>query len=424
MQLHEKDIFTELIEKRTKLEEFPTILLSREKQEKRELLSLSELNTLIGQSGIIGEENTRLLLYIIASSYKTPSPLHGIVQGSSGSGKTHLISKIAELMPAEDVLKFTRITESSLYNWGEWDLVGKLIVIEDLDGLKEEALYSLRELISNQQLSSSVSIKDKKGNIKSTQKKVRGQFSSLSATTKGDIYEDNISRSFILAVDESIPQSKKIIEYQNKRYAGEISKDQELISKKQLQDYLRSLQQVEVINPYATKLELPQEVHKIRRLNEMYQSIIRQITYLNQKNRIYKEGKIYTEIEDLEQATEILFDSIILKIDELDGSLRQFYERLKKYVKSKDKEFTQREVRQSLNISKSQLQRYIHHLLELDYIRQSGGHINRGLRYRIDYWDNFEKLRQQIKERLYEQIKELKIAKNRQESLKGSLQSL
>ena len=413
LQLHKKDIFTELIEKRTKLEEFPTILLSREKQEKTELLSLSELNTLIGQSGIIGEENTRLLLYIIASSYKTPSPLHGIVQGSSGSGKTHLISKIAELMPPEDVLKFTRITESSLYNWGEWDLVGKLIVIEDLDGLKEEALYSLRELISNQQLSSSVSIKDKKGNIKSTQKKVRGQFSSLSATTKGDIYEDNISRSFILAVDESIPQSKKIIEYQNKRYAGEVSKDQELISKKQLQDYLRSLQQVEVINPYATKLELPQEVHKIRRLNEMYQSIIRQITYLNQKNRIYKEGKIYTEIEDLEQATEILFDSIILKIDELDGSLRQFYERLKKYVKSKDKEFTQREVRQSLNISKSQLQRYIHHLLELDYIRQSGGHINRGLRYRIDYWDNFEKLRQQIKERLYEQIKELKIEKNR-----------
>ena len=408
LQLHKKEIFTELIEKRTKLEEFPTILLSREKQEKTELLILSELNTLIGQSGIIGEENTRLLLFIIASSYKTPSPLHGIVQGSSGSGKTHLISKIAELMPPEDVLKFTRITESSLYNWGEWDLVGKLIVIEDLDGLKEEALYSLRELISNQQLSSSVSIKDKKGNIKSTQKKVRGQFSSLSATTKGDIYEDNISRSFILAVDESIPQSKKIIEYQNKRYAGEVSKDQELISKKQLQDYLRSLQQVEVINPYATKLELPQEVHKIRRLNEMYQSIIRQITYLNQKNRTYKEGKIYTEIEDLEQATEILFDSIILKIDELDGSLRQFYERLKKYLKSKDKEFYLREVRHAMNISKTQMFRYIQSLKELDYIKPIGGHERVGIKYKILYWDDYQKLRNRIKEQLEKQIEKLK----------------
>ncbi|PQL93788.1 hypothetical protein C4S77_04350 [Apibacter adventoris] len=256
--MHEKEIFTELIKNRSKIEEISS---KEEEVSNKESLSLtsyplsqitkeplplssyslSQINDLIGKSGIIGEENTRLLLFIIASSYKTKSPLHGIVQGSSGSGKTHLISKIADLLPPEDVLRFTRITESSLYNWGEWDLVGKHIVIEDLDGLKEEALYSLRELISSQMLSSSVSVKDKKGNIKSTQKKVRGQFSSLSATTKGDLYEDNISRSFILAVDESTNQSKKIIAYQNKKYAGEVSKEEEIRAKEQLQEYIRSL---------------------------------------------------------------------------------------------------------------------------------------------------------------------------------------
>src|SRR5690606_17149260 len=41
---------------------------------------LKRLNDLIEQSGIIGEENSRLLLLIIASSYKTKSPLHAIVQ--------------------------------------------------------------------------------------------------------------------------------------------------------------------------------------------------------------------------------------------------------------------------------------------------------------------------------------------------------
>ncbi|WP_128331616.1 toprim domain-containing protein [Apibacter sp. HY039] len=418
LQLHQPAIFTDLLKQRKAIEftkenteesAEKSLIISPEKQEEfSEGLSLVELNQLIGQSGIIGEENTRLLLFIIASSYQTPSPLHGIVQGSSGSGKTHLISKIAELMPPEDVLKFTRITESSLYNWGEWDLVGKHLVIEDLDGLKEEALYSLRELISNQQLSSSVSIKDKKGNIKSTQKKVRGIFSSLSATTKADIYEDNISRSFILAVDESTHQSKKIIEYQNKKYAGELSKEQEKQAKKQLQDYLRTLQTIEVINPYATKLELPEEVHKIRRLNEMYQSIIRQITYLNQRQRKYNEGKIYTEIEDLEQATEILFESIILKIDELDGSLRQFYEKLKKYLKDKNKEFYLREVRQTLNISKTQMFRYIQSLKELDYIKPIGGHERIGIKYKILYWDDHQKLRNRIKEQLQKQIEKLK----------------
>lgn len=140
----------------------------------------------------------------------------------------------------------------------------------------------------------------------------------------------------------------------------------------------------------------------------MYQSIIRQITYLNQKNRTYKEGKIYTEIEDLEQATEILFDSIILKIDELDGSLRQFYERLKKYLKSKDKEFYLREVRHAMNISKTQMFRYIQSLKELDYIKPIGGHERVGIKYKILYWDDYQKLRNRIKEQLEKQIEKLK----------------
>lgn len=370
---------------------------------------LQELNKLIEKSGIIGEENSRLLLFIIASSYKTKSPLHAIVQGSSGSGKTHLISKIADLIPQEDVLRFTRITESSLYNWGEFDLVNKLIIIEDLDGLKEEAMFAMRELISNQRLSSSVSIKDKKGNIKSAKKEVKGVFSSLSATTKGELYEDNMSRSFLLAVDESQAQSQRIIQYQNQRYAGEIDQKTQEKAKNQLQQIIRVLKDYEIINPYATRLELPEEVHKIRRLNEMFQLIIRQITFLNQHQRkTTKEGKLITQIEDLEQATEVLFESIILKVDELDGSLRQFFERLKKHLKSQEKDFTQREIRQAFNISKSQLQRYIINLLELEYIRQIGGYANRGLKYKIDYWDDYQRLRVKIKEKLMTQIQVLK----------------
>ena len=369
---------------------------------------LSEIGKLIEQSGIIGEENSRLLLFIIASSYKTKQPLHAIVQGSSGSGKTHLISKIADLVPQEDVLRFTRITESSLYNWGEYELVNKLLIIEDLDGLKEEAMFAMRELISNQRLSSSVSIKDKKGNIKSTKKEVKGVFSSLSATTKGEIYEDNMSRSFLLAVDESAAQSRRIIDYQNKKYAGEISHKDQDKTRNQLQQIIRSLKSYEVINPYATKLELPEEVHKIRRLNEMFQSIVKQITIINQQNRELKNDKLITQIEDLQQATEVLFESIILKVDELDGSLRQFFERLKKHLKTQDKDFTQREIRQAFNISKSQIHRYLQILLELEYIRQIGGFANKGLKYKVDYWDDYQKLRIKIKDKLLLQIKVLK----------------
>ncbi|MPS72599.1 MAG: toprim domain-containing protein [Chryseobacterium sp.] len=372
---------------------------------------LKSLNQLIEQAGIIGEENSRLLLFLITISYLNKSPLHGIVQGSSGSGKTHIISRIADLMPQEDVLRFTRITESSLYNWGEFDLFQKIIIIEDLDGLKEDALYALREFISNQVLRSSVTIKDKKGNNKSSHKIVKGQFSSLSATTKGETYEDNMSRSFLLAVDESKEQTQKIIHYQNQRNAGEIDRSEQEKAISFIQKLVRNLKYYEVINPYATKLNLPEKVHKIRRLNEMYQAVIKQVTFINQYQREVKNNYLITEIEDIEQATEILFESIVLKVDELDGSLRQFFERLKKFIKSPEKDFMQREIRQEFNLSKTQLQRYINTLLELEYIKQVGGYNNTGIRYKVSYWDNYQKLRAEIKDYLLKQIKELKTNK-------------
>ena len=369
---------------------------------------LENLNVIIGNCGIVGEENTRGLLFLLVLSYKNQKPLHGIVQGSSGSGKTHLISRIADLMPPEDVLRFTRITEGSLYNWGEYDLFKKVIVIEDLDGLEEKALYALREFISNQVLRSSVTVKDKKGNNKSRKKEVKGQFSSLSATTRGETYEDNMNRSFLLAVDESAAQTQKIIHYQNRRAAGEVDEEGEQENIRFIRETVRLLKPYTVINPFAPHLQLPEKVQQIRRLNEMYQAVIKQVALVNQYQRQVKDGKLVAQIEDVEQATEILFESIILKVDELDGALRAFYEKLKKYLKDEGKDFTQREIRQHLGLSKTQVFRNIQSLLQLEYIKQSGGHPNRGLKYKVSYWDNFLKLREEIKTYLLSQIEALR----------------
>lgn len=366
---------------------------------------LQYINKLIAKSGIIGEENSRLLLFIIASSYKTSKPLHAIVQGTSGSGKTHLISKIADMIPKEDVLRFTRITESALYNFGQDMLVGKLIIIEDLDGLKEEALLAFRELVSNHQVSSGVSVKDKKGNIKSTTKLVRGVFSSLSATTKGSIYEDNMNRSFLLAVDESATQSQHIITYQNKRYAGEISKDSEQKAAQELQQFIRNLQDIPVINMYATQLQLPNTVHKKRRLNEMFQSIIKQITFINQKQRPLKNGYIYTQLEDIELAISILFDSIILKIDELEGTQRVFYETIFKAFGNT--QFTRFEAMAITGLKKTQLQFHLNHLVQLEYLHQYG-FSNRGFKYKIGFEDSIDKVRTDLKDHFSKQLKTLK----------------
>jgi DNA primase len=186
---------------------------------------IKSIDKLIEKSGVIGEESNRINLFCIAASHKMPQTLHALVQGSSGSGKTHLLKQITNLMPVENVIRLTRVTESSFYNYGETELRGKLIVIEDYDGLKEEAEYAFRELQSNEEIISSTSVKDERsGEIRASIRKVKGPIGSLSATTRSEIYEDNLSRCFVIAVDESSQQTHRIIKYQNQVSAGIIDK--------------------------------------------------------------------------------------------------------------------------------------------------------------------------------------------------------
>jgi len=370
---------------------------------------IGQFNKLIGKAGIIGEHDNRVLLFIIASSYKMPDTLHALIQGSSGSGKTRLLKVVSHLMPDEDVKRYTRVTDNSFYNQDEYFFVQKLICFEDMDGLKEDAQLAVRELQSNEILISSTSIKDKNGSISGGERIVRGPIASLSCTTKGETYEDNVSRSFLIAVDESREQTLRVIQYQNNESAGLTSKVEQKKVREFVQNCMRLLKPYEVVNPYANKIMLPEEAHKIRRLNELYQCFVRQITLLNQYQRKQdKQGRLITAKEDLQIACDILFESIVLKVDELDGSLRQFFERLKSFVLKKGKEeyFNRFEVREALGLSKSQQHYYINKLVELEYIQQSG-YANRGYKYKIVHWDNIAAVRARIKDRLQNQLNAL-----------------
>ena len=377
---------------------------------------IKRLNEMIGQAGVVGEETNRIFLFGIASSYKMPETLHALIQGSSGSGKTHLLAKVSNFIPKEGKKSFTRVTEGSLYNYGLYDLSHQLICIEDLDGMKEEAQLAFRELQSKGVIISSTSTKDENGNVNAYERIVYGPIASMACTTKGEIYEDNMSRCFLIAVDESHEQTIKIIQYQNKKSAGQIDEKREAQITEFLQHCLRILKPYPVINPYANKVNLPEEAHKIRRLNGLYQAFVKQITILHQYQRKQDaQGRLISEKEDLQAAAEIMFESIVLKVDELDGSLRQFYERLKTYVKTKGNghhesyEFSQREIRHALHLSKSQLHRYIQDLLALEYIRQAGGHINRGFNYKVMYWDNIAAIRSKVKRHLQGQLDQLEL---------------
>jgi DNA primase len=375
---------------------------------------IKRLNELLGKTGIVGEERNRIFLLLIAISYKMKDPLHSLIQGSSGSGKTKIVRQVSDCIPEESVTRFTRISDKALYNYPKNYFTNRLLIIEDVDGLSEDAEMAFRELQSSGELRSSVSIKLENGSITGGEKVVSGPIASMSCTTKGEVYEDNMSRVFLIAVDESIEQTKRIIDYQNQVAAGRIDRQEQKRMMTFVQNLIRIMEAKEVINPFAEKIQLPEEAHKIRRLNDLFQNFIKMVTLVNQYQRKKTEqGKLIAEISDIETAIEIMFESIVLKVDELDGSLRQFFERLKSYLQKNYKdnyskiEFTGREIRQALHISKAQINRYLQSLTELEYL-YSGGFANKGFKYKIAYWDNYEGLRKRIKENLSNQIAELK----------------
>jgi len=395
------------------------ILTIKERQElesfARKPKLIKRLNELLGQTGIVGEDRNRIFLLIIAISHKMTETLHALIQGSSGSGKTRLLKQISDCIPKENVTKLTRLSDKVLYNFPENYFVNRLLCLEDIDGLSEEAEFAFRELQSNGELNSATSIKLENGQITSGQKTVKGPIASLACTTRGEIYEDNMSRVFLIAVDESTEQTKRIIEYQNKKAAGLIDYKKEAEIKIFLQKFISIIEAREVINPFAEKIQLPQEAQKIRRLNDLFQSFVKMITILNQHQRKQDERKrLITEIEDVETAVAVMFESIVLKVDELDGSLRQFYEELKSYLQKhyngthKTAEFSLREIRHALKASKMQVFRFFNDLQQLEYVKQNGGYANRGFTYKILYWDNYEAMREKIKNKLNEQVNKLK----------------
>ena len=235
------------------------VLNTKERQAATKFLKskdlLNKTNELIGQSGVIGEEVNRLLMYLIFTSRKTSNPLHCISLGSSGVGKTHLQSKVAELIPEEDKIEITVLSANAFYYFNRTELRNKLILIEDLDGA-ESVLYPLRELQSKRRITKTVVHKDTKGNTKTIHLTVEGPVSVSGCTTQESIYEDNSNRSFLLYIDESKEQDQKVMHYQRAESAGQVNKNDEYIAARFLRDVQRTLHPIAVRNPYAMRLSL------------------------------------------------------------------------------------------------------------------------------------------------------------------------
>jgi hypothetical protein len=392
-------------------------MTEEEKAEALDFLKTPDLllktNELIGRSGVVGEELNRLIMYLIFTSRKMSRPLHVVSFGSSGAGKSHLQERVADCMPPEDVVSNTSLTGTALYYYEKEELRNKLLLFEDLDGLKEESLYAWRELMSKRWISRSMPYKDSKGNTKTKRITVHGPVCTAGCTTREGIYEDNANRCFLMDVDERAEQDKKIMDYQRAVSAGKINAEEEHAVRVLLQHSQRILQPVNVINPYAMHLQLPEAVFKPRRTNAHYLQFIEAITFYKQYQRTSKvdpqTGELYIEttLEDIAEANALMKHLLLRKADELSGATRNYLELLKRYLKEQQlTTFKTKDVRQHYRLNANSQKTHMMHLLQNGYLKKNEGNKKLGFTYRITDMNDYTTLEERIAQVLAKSLAE------------------
>jgi hypothetical protein len=374
---------------------------------------LSRTGEMLGRSGITGEEQNRLLMYLIFTTRQREQPLHIISLGSSGTGKTYLQERVGELIPDEDRIEITTLSDNAFYYFERTELQNKLILIEDLAGAAS-VLYPLRELKSKQRITKTVTIKDTKGATRTIHLKVEGPVCIAGCTTQESIYEDNANRSFLIYLDESIEQDEKIMEYQRKKSAGTVNTEEEKKARILMQNCQRILQPITVRNPFAEQLKIPQEVFKPRRTNAHYLQFIEAITFYHQfqrKQKCDKEtGEIYieTSMEDIEQSNKLLKEILLRKSDKLTGACRNYFERLKQHLKEKKQHtFCNKEMQAAMRLPLSTVKRYHFELRQCNYLKLASDTKRDGYRYEVVNYNEYSALQEHITSVLDDTLKRL-----------------
>ena len=357
----------------------------------------------------------RLVLWLAFTSRLRQRPLHVICLGASGTGKTYLQERVSELIPDEDKLSITLLSENALYYFGQQELSHKLILLEDLDGASDEKiLYAIRELQTKRSISKSVVLKDSRGQLRTVSMQVDGPISLAGTTTQERLYEDNANRCLLIYLDGSAEQQSEVMAYQRKESAGTINLHQQSELKALLQDVQSVLKPITVRNPYAEQLQLPPAVFKPLRTQEHYLLFIETVTFYHQYQREVKtdtatgEHYIETTLEDIQAANALLKDVLLAKSDELSGACRKFLERLKQYLSQQNQpSFYAKVIRKTFRMSPPTVKRHLYHLVQYGYVKVTGGSKYRGYEYEVVDPEEYQQLQHQINNALDEAYQRL-----------------
>ncbi|MEM9051887.1 MAG: hypothetical protein AAGC47_07550 [Bacteroidota bacterium] len=341
------------------------------------------------KAGVVGEDNNKLLGYLIAVSRKLDKPLSGQIHSRSAAGKSSLMNAILDFVPPEDKHVMTSLTAQALFYMSEEALNHKVLAVAEDEG-SAKASYPLKILGSENELTLAVTVRDPDGGMPQTSiRKVKASVSQLTTSTKSETDYELGSRYLILTVDESREQTQRIYEMQRagetiKGLKAKLDKERVIRTHHNAQRMLRTLF---VHNPFAEKLKFPDDRLRLRRDNPKYLGLIRTVAFMRQYQKAVKtfdaeaEKLEYIEVDqqDIKLANQLAATALSRSMDELTPPVRSFLMAFEEIVSTIEQEknlprtrirLTRREIRDLSKWSVSQVRDYLKKLVELEFVVQ------------------------------------------------------
>jgi hypothetical protein len=362
-----------------------------------------ELTNDLDSLGYVGEETNKRIAYLVATSRILPDPLNLLVVSSAAAGKSFLIETVRKLVPEQDVLSLTSLSEQALNYMGKDALVNKLLVLGE--AVHSEAVqHSIREMISAKELSRMVVAKNERtGKMESRVERTKAIVSlMMSATSSEKVNDENLTRYLMIHADETEEQTRRIHRTQNRKYSLEhLQTRNETVPRILAKHHAaqRLLKPVHVVNPFWDKLEFPSLRVRSRRDNQQLNSLIVAIAFLKQHQRERKSvnGLDYIEatLQDYEEAKELFLTGILKQTyQEYPESLVRLFDAIRDLCRDKAKgydlpptsiSFDINDLRQRVGfLGLESIQKYMRKLIELEYLGTQGSR-HRGQRtlYRL-----------------------------------------
>jgi DNA primase len=338
--------------------------------------------------GLVGERATVLVSYLAAVSRKLEEPLCLLIVARSGAGKSALQDALCALVPADEVVRVTRVTGQALFYKDPYSLQRKVLAIAEEEGA-QQAVYSLRTLASDQHLSIAATRTDPQtGKLHTEHYEVYGPVVIVITTTAADAFDEETRSRFVqLTMDESEDQTRQVLEQQRRRYTleGVLERAASEQVRKLHHNVQKLLRPLEVVNPYVEQLTYPTDRLIHRREQKKYLALINSIALLNQHQRRVRCAAresieveyVEVEIEDIALANELAQAVLARSLDELAPPVRGMYEAMRAVCEAEakargcgpaDVRLSRREIRELTGWSDWQVRTYCEQLVELEYL--------------------------------------------------------